>query len=47
MRSQQLTITFPKKDIKYKEQLLKLKEEDSLNISSFILQCVKREIGVL
>jgi|TARA_B100000073_G_C23554043_1_gene501306 hypothetical protein len=47
MKTQQLTITFPRKDVKYKEELLKLKEEDSLNISSFILQCVKREIGAL
>jgi hypothetical protein len=47
MKTQQLTITFPKKDLKYKTELLKMKQEESLNISSFILGCVKREIVAL
>jgi len=45
MRTQQLTITFPKKDIKVKEELMRLKEEDCLNVSSYILSCVKKELG--
>jgi len=47
MKTQQLTITFPKKDTKYKLELMKMKEEDVINVSSFILGCVKREIGAL
>lgn len=47
MRTQQLTITFPKKDIKFKEELMRLKKEDSLNVSSFILTCIKKELGAL
>jgi len=47
MRTQQLTITFPKKDIKVKEELMRLKEEDSLNVSSYILSCVKKELGAV
>jgi hypothetical protein len=47
MKTQQLTITFPKKDEKYKSELLKMKQEDSINISSYVLRCVKKEIGYL
>jgi len=47
MKTQQLTITFPKKDEKYKNELLKMKKEDSINISSYVLGCVKKEIGYL
>jgi hypothetical protein len=47
MRTQQLTITFPRKDIKFKEELMRLKKEDCLNISSFVLTCIKKELGAV
>tara|TARA_B100000427_G_scaffold71135_1_gene57339 strand:+ start:194 stop:340 length:147 start_codon:yes stop_codon:yes gene_type:complete len=45
MRTQQLTITFPKKKVDLKADLLKLKEEDSLNISSFVVSCIEKQLG--
>ena len=47
MRTQQLTITFPKKDIKFKEELMRLKKEDYLNVSTFVLTCIKKELGAV
>ena len=41
------TITFPKKDIKFKEELMRLKKEDCLNVSSFVLTCIKKELGAV
>jgi len=32
-RTPQLTLTFPKKDKKYKEELFRMKEEEDLNVS--------------
>ncbi len=45
MRTQQLTITFPKKKSELKADLLKMKESDSLNISSFIVSCIEKQLG--
>ena len=47
MKTEQITITFPKKDLKYKKILQQMKEEESLNVSSFVVSCVKKEIGIL
>lgn len=47
MRTEQLSITFPRKDIKFKQELMRLKEEDCLNVSSFILSCIKKELGAV
>ena len=44
-RTPQLTLTFPKKDQKYKEELIRMKDEEDLNVSAFILTCVKKEMG--
>ena len=41
----QLTLSFPETDIKYKKELLRMKREESVNVSNFILSCVKKEIG--
>ena len=41
----QLTLTFPETDRKYKNELIRMKKEESLNVSNFILSCVKKEIG--
>lgn len=40
-----LTLSFPKKDLNLKEELIRMKLEDDINVSSFILSCVKKEIG--
>jgi|TARA_B100001964_G_C14052645_1_gene517736 hypothetical protein len=47
MRTEQLSITIPKKDKKYKDELMRLKEEDALNVSAFTLNLIKRELGAV
>ena len=46
-RTPQLTLTFPKKDQRYKEELIRMKGEEDLNVSAYILSCIKKEIGCL
>ena len=45
MKNQQITITFPKKDIRYKEELQRMKKEESINVSAFIVSAIKGELG--
>mgnify|MGYP001177206796 FL=1 len=45
MRTQQITITFPKKKLGLKNELMRLKEEDNLNLSSYVVSLVERELG--
>ena len=47
MKNQQITITFPKKDIRYKEELQRMKKEESINVSAFIVSAIKGELGSL
>ena len=47
MKNQQITITFPKKDIRYKEELQRMKKDDSINVSAFIVSAIKSELGSL
>ena len=42
-----LTLSFPEKDVKYKKELIRMKNEESVNLSNFILSCVKKEIGYI
>lgn len=44
-RTPQLTLTFPKKDQRFKEELIRMKEEEDLNVSAYILSCIKKEMG--
>jgi hypothetical protein len=46
-RTPQLTLTFPKKDKKYKEELIRMKEEEDLNVSAYIISCLKKELGCI
>jgi hypothetical protein len=46
-RASQITLTFPQKDIKYREELIRMKDQEDLNISAFILRCIKNEMGTL
>jgi hypothetical protein len=46
-RTPQLTLTFPKKDKKYKEELIRMKEEEDLNVSAYIISCLKKEFGCI
>jgi len=45
MKKAQLTLSFPQNEIKVKNELMRMKQEESVNLSSFILSCVKKEIG--
>ena len=47
MKNQQITITFPKNDIRYKEELQRMKKEESINVSAFIVSAIKGELGSL
>jgi len=45
MRTQQLTITFPKNKSSLKQELLKRKIEDNTNVSSFVVSLIEKELG--
>ena len=45
MRAQQLTITFPKNKVQYRNELLRMKCEEQTNISAFMLGCLEKELG--
>ena len=45
MRTQQITITFPKKKSGLKNELMKMKNEENLNVSSFVVSLVEKELG--
>ncbi|MEK9912458.1 MAG: hypothetical protein VW580_00925 [Flavobacteriaceae bacterium] len=45
MRTQQITITFPRKKTELKEELMKMKNEENLNISSFMVSLLEKELG--
>jgi len=47
MRTQQLSITFPKKKLKLKEELLRMKQEESLNLSSYMVKLIENDIGFI
>tara|TARA_B100000035_G_scaffold222137_1_gene190811 strand:+ start:1082 stop:1267 length:186 start_codon:yes stop_codon:yes gene_type:complete len=47
MRTEQLSITFPKNKIQYKEELIRQRDEENLNISGFMLSCLEKEIGYI
>ena len=42
----QLTVTFPKKKAQLRDDLLQMKEEDSLSLSAFIVSCIEDRMGV-
>ena len=45
MKNEQLTITFPKKKKQFKQELMKMKTEENLNISSFVVALIEKELG--
>lgn len=47
MRTQQVSITFPKRKLLLKQELMRMKEEDNINVSSFLVSLLEREIGFL
>jgi hypothetical protein len=47
MRTQQLSITFPRKKQVRKEELLRMKEEENLNLSSYMVKLIENDIGFL
>lgn len=46
-RTPQLTLTFPKKDKMYKDELIRMKTEEDLNVSAYIISCLKKELGCI
>ena len=47
MKTQQLSITFPRKKQVLKEELLRMKEEENLNLSSYMVKLIENDIGFL
>lgn len=45
MRTQQLSITFPKKKQMLKQELMRMKEEDNINVSSYLVSLLEKDIG--
>ena len=45
MRTPQLTSTFPEKKTQLREDLMKMREEDSLNLSKFVVSCIEDRMG--
>ena len=45
MKTAQYTVTFPRNKLHVKEELVRMKKEESLNISAFILYCVEKELS--
>ena len=45
MRTQQLSITFPQKKQVLKEELLRMKQEENLNLSSYMVRLIENDIG--
>ena len=45
-KTPQLTITFPRNKAQLRDDLLQLKEEDSLSLSAFIVSCIEDRMGV-
>ena len=45
MRAQQLTITFPKHKVQYRNELLRMRTEEQTNISAYVLDCIEKELG--
>ena len=46
MRTQQLSITFPRKKQVLKEELLRMKEEENLNLSSYMVKLIENGVQV-
>ena len=44
-RTPQLTITFPRKKQSLKIELIRLKEEENLNLSSYMVALLERDLG--
>ena len=45
MRTQQLSITFPKKKPQYKQELMRMKNEENLNVSSYLVSLLEKDMG--
>lgn len=45
MRTEQITITIPKRKKGLKEELRRMKEEDAVNISALFVQSVEEKLG--
>ena len=45
MRTQQLSITFPKNKQHYKDELIRMRNEDQTNISAYMLSLIEKDLG--
>ena len=45
MKKPQLTLSFPEKETGIKRELMRMKVEEQLNVSAFVLDCLEKELG--
>ena len=45
-KTPQLTITFPRNKAQLRDDLLQMKEEDSLSLSAYVVSCIEDRMGV-
>mgnify|MGYP001368200760 CR=1 FL=1 len=45
MRTEQLSITFPKNKTHYKKELLRMRNEEQTNISAYLLNLIEKDLG--
>ena len=46
MRTDQITITIPKRKKGLKEELRRMKEEDAVNISALFVKSIEEKLGI-
>ena len=46
MRTPQVTVTFDKRKKHIKNELLRMKKEDNINISAYVTDLIEKDIGV-
>ncbi len=46
MKTPQTTFTYPKNKVGVQKELKRMKEEEQVNLSAFILNCIEKELGV-
>ena len=45
MKSEQISVTFPQKKKQYKEELIRMRDQDNINISSYVVALLEKELG--
>ena len=44
MKSEQISVTFPQKKKQYKEELIRMRDQENINISSYVVALLEKEL---